>query len=71
MADPVTLLQEYVGRHDSIHNAHLALFLREDGSHPTWSWFDARFFAILNQEFGTHPVQVVPHSMQALVCLKI
>ena len=54
VADPVTLLQEYVDRCDSIHNAHLALFLWEDGSHPTRSWFDTRFFAVLNREFRGH-----------------
>jgi hypothetical protein len=54
VADPVALLQEYVNRRDSVHNARLALFLREDGSHPTRSWFDARFFAVLNREFGGH-----------------
>ena len=34
-ADPVALLHEYVQIHDSLHGAHKALFLREDGSHPT------------------------------------
>jgi len=54
VADPVMLLKEYVDRRDSVHQARLALFLREDGSHPTRSWFDARFFAMLSREFGGH-----------------
>ena len=54
VADTITLLQEYVDECDSIHNVCLALFLQEDGSHPTRSWFDALFFAVLNWEFGGH-----------------
>ena len=34
-ADPVTLLKNFVHRRDKLHGARRALFLREDGSHPT------------------------------------
>lgn len=33
---------------------HSALFLREDGSHPTHSWFHSKFFALLDHQFGGH-----------------
>ncbi|KAF5383038.1 hypothetical protein D9615_004923 [Tricholomella constricta] len=53
-ADPVSLLREYATRRDRIHGSRPALFLREDGSHPTRSWFDRRFFALLGRDFGGH-----------------
>ncbi|KAF5368147.1 hypothetical protein D9615_010186 [Tricholomella constricta] len=54
VADPVALLLEYVVWRDRLHGSRLALFLREDGSHPTRSWFEKRLFAVLGREFGGH-----------------
>jgi hypothetical protein len=54
IANPVTLLQDYTKRRDAIHGARAALFIRENGSHPTRSWFETKFFAILNRSFGGH-----------------
>jgi len=67
VADPVTLLHEYVKQCDSVHGAHLALFLREDSSHPTRSWFDAQFLQCSAMNLvDTLPTQVVPHFMPVL-----
>ncbi|KAJ7609280.1 hypothetical protein DFH06DRAFT_920683, partial [Mycena polygramma] len=54
IADPVVLLHEYVTKRDALHGARAALFLREDGSMPTRSWFDSKFFAVLSREYGGH-----------------
>ncbi|KAJ7461657.1 hypothetical protein FB451DRAFT_992737, partial [Mycena latifolia] len=54
IANPVILLREYVTRRDVLHGARAALFLREDGSMPTRSWFDRKFFAVLSHEYGGH-----------------
>lgn len=54
IADPVQLLQTYCTRRDAIHGARTALFLRENGTMPTRSWFDKHFFSILDREFGGH-----------------
>ena len=54
VADPVALLQEYVRARDSIHGARRALFLREDGSHPTRAWFDSKLFSFVDRSFGGH-----------------
>jgi hypothetical protein len=54
IADPVTLLREYTTRRDALHGARAALFLREDGTIPTRSWFDKKFFALLSREYGGH-----------------
>ena len=54
VADPVTLLQEYAGWRDAHHGGKTALFLREDGTIPTRSWFDSKFFALLDRQFGGH-----------------
>ncbi|KAJ6613359.1 hypothetical protein B0H10DRAFT_2222267 [Mycena sp. CBHHK59/15] len=54
IADPVSLLHQYVGKRDSCHGACTALFLREDGSIPTRSWFDKKFFALLSRDYGGH-----------------
>jgi hypothetical protein len=54
IADPVALLRAYAIRRNSIHLGRLALFIREDGSHPTRTWFDARFFTLLSRDFGGH-----------------
>ena len=53
-ADPITLLQEFVLRRDKVHGARRALFLREDGSHPTRAWFDAKLFSFVDRCFGGH-----------------
>lgn len=54
IADPVSLLREYVVLRDSLHGAQAALFLREDGTVPTRAWFDRKFFALLDRQFGGH-----------------
>ena len=54
VADPVATLNEYVRRRDKLHGAKMALFLRENGSHPARSWFELKFFAVLDQRFGGH-----------------
>jgi hypothetical protein len=54
VADPVSLLQEYVTARDVIHGAQRALFIRKDGSHPTHAWFDAKFFTFVDRSFGGH-----------------
>jgi hypothetical protein len=54
IADPVLLLKDYVALHDRIHGAKAALFLCEDGSHPSRSWFELKFFAVLDRRFGGH-----------------
>jgi len=54
IADPVTLLADYISRRDELHGATASLFLREDGSHPSRSWFDSKFFSVLDHLFGGH-----------------
>jgi hypothetical protein len=54
IANPVSLLQDYVKCRDAVHGGRAALFIRENGSHPTRSWFDAKFFKVLNRSFGGH-----------------
>jgi hypothetical protein len=54
VADPVLLLQDYVQLRDHLHGAKAALFLRENGTHPTHSWFELKFFAVLDHRFGGH-----------------
>jgi len=54
VANPVQLLHEYVSRRDAIHGVHAALFIREDGSLPNRSWFDTKFFAMLDRTYGGH-----------------
>ena len=54
IADPIALLQDYVTLRDRIHGARAALFIREDGSIPTRSWWDKKFFTLLDQSFGGH-----------------
>jgi hypothetical protein len=54
VANPVPLLHEYVSLRDRHHGMRSPLFLRLDGSHPTRSWFDIKFFAILDRRFGGH-----------------
>ncbi|KAF8890539.1 hypothetical protein CPB84DRAFT_1683566, partial [Gymnopilus junonius] len=54
VANPVALLKEYVGLHDTLHGGWSALFLCQDGSHPSRRWFDAKFFALISRDFGGH-----------------
>jgi hypothetical protein len=53
-ADPVFLLRAYIVRRDAFHGAKPALFIRRDGSLPTRSWFDSKFFSLLDRNFGGH-----------------
>ena len=54
IADPVALLAEYSKLRDIRHGAAASLFLREDGSQPTRSWYDSIFFSVLDHSFGGH-----------------
>ena len=54
IANPVLLLKNYVTLRDRIHGAKTALFLRENGSHPSRSWFKLKFFAVLDRCFAGH-----------------
>ena len=54
VADPVSLLKQYTHARDSIHGARSALFLCEDGSHPTRAWFDSKLFSFVDRSFGGH-----------------
>jgi hypothetical protein len=54
IADPVILLQDFVQARDKLHGARRALFLREDGSHPTRAWFDSKLFSFVDRSFGGH-----------------
>ena len=54
IANPVLLLREYARLRDHLHGAKTALFLRENGSHPSRSWFELKFFAVLDRRFGGH-----------------
>lgn len=57
IVDPVRLLRKYCGKRDKIHGAHPYLFLREDGSLPSRSWFESIFFKLLNRDYGGHSVR--------------
>jgi len=54
ITDPVALLTDYVSHHEKLHGATASLFLCKDGSHPSWSWFDSKFFSVLDHSFGRH-----------------
>ncbi|KAJ7150092.1 hypothetical protein C8R43DRAFT_823077, partial [Mycena crocata] len=54
IANPVVLLRDYASRRDKLFPYRTELFLRENGSSPTRSWFDSKFFAILDHSFGGH-----------------
>ena len=54
VADPVSLLWTYVQLQDCLHGAKAALFLHKNGSHLTRSWFELKFFAVLDRQFGGH-----------------
>jgi hypothetical protein len=53
-ADPVQLLKSYTSLRDARHGPRLPLFLREDGSLPNRTWFNAKFFTFLSHDFGGH-----------------
>ena len=57
VTDPVTLLHQYFNKRDSHHGTRRALFLQEDGSHPTCSWFDSKLFSFMDRSFGDHSPQ--------------
>ena len=57
VANPVTLLRKYVSWRDHLHGTKSALFLQENGSHPSRSWFDLKFFMILDRCYGSHSPQ--------------
>lgn len=48
------MLWDYTRLRDRLHGAKMALFLRENGSHPSRSWFEIKFFAVLDRRFGGH-----------------
>ena len=54
IADPVSLLHDYVTLRDQVHRACAALFIHEDGSIPMRAWWDKKFFALLDKSFGGH-----------------
>ena len=54
IANPITLLQQYCHRRDSIHGLRAALFLHENGSHPTRSWFKHQLHNLLPSSYGAH-----------------
>ena len=57
IANPVTLLQQYCRRRDSLHGLRAPLFLRENGSHPTRSWFEHRLHNLLPNSYGAHSMR--------------
>lgn len=57
VCDPVLLLRSYVDLRDQLHHARSPLFLCQNGSVPTRSWFDNKFFALLNRDFGGHSLR--------------
>ena len=54
IADPVTLLQQYCFQHDSHHDLQAPLFLHENGSHLTRSWFEHQLHNLLPHSYGAH-----------------
>ena len=52
--NPVTFLRLYISKRDRIHGCRAALWLKENGSHPNRSWFNHKFFSILNHDYGGH-----------------
>jgi hypothetical protein len=40
--------------HETIHGTHKALFLHENGSHPTCAWFDVKLFSFVDRTFSGH-----------------
>ncbi|KNZ76003.1 hypothetical protein J132_00753 [Termitomyces sp. J132] len=54
IADPVSMLQDYVRSRDKLHGFCHALFLREDGSFPTSAWLESKLFSFVDHSFGGH-----------------
>ncbi|KNZ76709.1 hypothetical protein J132_08989, partial [Termitomyces sp. J132] len=54
VADPVDLLHQYVMRQDHLHGAHSPLFITEDSSYPSRSWFNLKLFLFVDCSFGWH-----------------
>jgi hypothetical protein len=54
IANPTDLLLQYVRRRDALHGEKPALFLREHGGLSTRSWFESKFFKILDRSYGGH-----------------
>jgi hypothetical protein len=54
VGNPVLLLKEYCSIRDKLHGARSPLFLCEDGSLPSRSWFESRFYAVVTKDFGGH-----------------
>ena len=57
VADPVALLREFTQARDALHGARRPLFIRQDGSHPTRTWFDSKFFSLVDRSFGGHSLR--------------
>ena len=57
VADLVSLLASYMLLRDQLHGTATSLFLHEDGSQPTRSWFEAKFFSVLDHSFGGHSLR--------------
>ena len=55
--DPVSLLRQYTALRDAKFGARLPLFICNDGSLPSRSWFESRFFSLLTHEFGGHSLR--------------
>jgi len=60
-ANPIALMHKYITHHDHLHGAHPALFICTDGSVPTRSWFNQKFFALL-----TETLAGTPHMLEQL-----
>ena len=52
IADPIILLRTYTHLRDHKHGARSPLFLTENGQHPSRTWFNKRFFALLDHSYG-------------------
>ena len=57
ITNPVTLLKQHCHQSDSIHGLHAPLFLHENGSHPTHSWFEHRLHNLLPSSYGAHSMR--------------
>jgi len=57
IADPISLLRQYCHQRDAHHGLRAPLFLRENGSHPTRSWFEHRLHSHLPRSYGAHSMR--------------
>ena len=57
-ANPIALMRDYITHRDHLHGACPALFICANGSVPTRSWFDRKFFLLLDRDFGGHSPRV-------------